>query len=441
MAKGAILMSSTSPRFDDELDEALADQPDEPELDHYADFWEARPALRYIQDFAYARMCSPWAVLGVSIACVLHHVPPWVTLPALIGDVGNFNVLIALVGPSGTAKSAAYRAGRKAFDLHHEPIYSVPLGSGEGIARQYKSKEDGPLDHNAVIFYAAEIDGVAAQANRNGSTLVAQLRAAFSGEDLGFAYRNDKTRLILKENSYRFGLVAGIQPERARWLIDQSDGGTPQRFIWFPVADLGITADPPAEPTQMTIARTLSGWSSGPITVPDQVAREIREAHAARQRGDGEALDGHVMYCRLKIAFAVALLDGHREIRLEDWHLAGMIAAKSDQVRTAVIGTIRRSLRSQETARALSEGRRDSIKAEVARDDELQRVCQAIIRKLGRESDWVRGKIAREAIPKGLWHHFDEAIDKLAETGQIEIEDVDHHGQKGLRLRLMRGTR
>jgi hypothetical protein len=449
--------------IDEEWEEVLADQagaddppPDEPpdddhageyappeisDLDRYAGFWEARPAFRYIRDFAYARMCSPWAVLGVSIVCVLHHVPPWVTLPPLIGDVGNFNVITALVGPSGAAKSAAYRAGRRAFDLHQEPIYTAPLGSGEGIARQYKSAEDKPNDRNQVIFYAAEIDSVASLVARNGSTLSGQLRSAFSGEDLGFAYRNDKTRLIVKENTYRFGLVAGIQPERARWLIDQSDGGTPQRLVWFPVFDLGITAEPPDEPAQMKIEATRRSWKSGPITLPDQVAREIREAHAARQRGDSEALDGHVMYCREKVAYALTLLDDRREMDLWDWELSATIMGKSDQVRASVISTLQRQARLQETARAVGEGRRDAIKGQMAREDELQRACQAITRKLGRERDWVTGNEARHAIPTPLRHLFDEVIDKLEETGQVEVENLDHHGQKGMRVRLESGAR
>jgi hypothetical protein len=61
------------------------------------EFWDARPALAHIRDFAYARMCSPWAVLGAVILNVLHHVPPGVTLPALIGGRGSLNTFVATV--------------------------------------------------------------------------------------------------------------------------------------------------------------------------------------------------------------------------------------------------------------------------------------------------------------------------------------------------------
>lgn len=83
----------------------------EPNTTPEADLWSARPALQHIRAFAYARLCSPWAVLGVALLRVLHHVPPWVTLPPLIGGRGSLNAFVALVGPPGSGKGAAEAAG------------------------------------------------------------------------------------------------------------------------------------------------------------------------------------------------------------------------------------------------------------------------------------------------------------------------------------------
>jgi hypothetical protein len=88
------------------------------------EFWDARPALAHIRDFAYARMCSPWAVLGAVMLNVLHQVPPGVTLPPLIGGRGSLNTFVATVGPSGAGKGAAERAAEEAFDIGSNPIYS-----------------------------------------------------------------------------------------------------------------------------------------------------------------------------------------------------------------------------------------------------------------------------------------------------------------------------
>jgi hypothetical protein len=407
------------------------------------DFWDARPALRHIRAFAYARLCSPWAVLGAALLHALHCVPPWVTLPPLIGGRGSLNLFVAQVGPPGSGKGAAEAAAAEAFDMHGEPVYVAALGSGEGITHQYAHHTNREIvhDRNAVIFTAAEIDGLTALQARQGSTLTPQLRSAFNGERLGFSYADPSRRIPLGAHSYRLGLLAGVQPERAAPLLDQTDGGTPQRFIWLPSTDPTLTADTPPAPLPMRITATRGSWKTGNLQVPDQVAVEIRNAHVSRARGDGHALDGHALFAREKVAYALALLDDRREMNLEDWQLGGQIMIKSDHTRASVAATLQRKTREAENARAIGEGRRDVIRGRVVADDELQRACQAIIRKLGRERGWVAGKIVRRAVTSRLRKCFDDAVDKLAETGQIEAENVEHNGQQGRQLRLAERAR
>jgi hypothetical protein len=386
-------------------------------------------------------MCSPWAVLGSTILHVLHYVPPWVTLPPLIGGRGSFNLFVANVGPTGAAKGAAERVAEEAFDLNELPIYTAPAGSGEGLTHQYAhfSQKTGEVewDRTAVIFTAPEVDVLTALHTRQGSTLSPQLRAAFSGERLGFAYVDRTRRLMLAPHSYRFGFVVGVQPERAAALLEQqSAGGMPQRFIWLPATDQGITADPPEAPAPMRIEATRGQWTRGSITVPDQVAKDVREAHVARAHGDGDALDGHALFCREKVAYALTLLDGRRVMVLDDWLLAGVVMTKSDRVRGSIIAELRRKAEAAGTARALEDGRQEVIRGQVVEADELRRACQAITRKLDREHDWVTGNDARHAIAAKLRHRFDEAVDKLEETGQIQVQDVTGTGQPGIRLRL-----
>jgi hypothetical protein len=408
------------------------------------EFWDNRDALKHIREFAYSRMASPWAVLGVTIIRVLHCVSPWLTLPPLIGGRGSLNLFVALVANSGGGKGTAEAAAADAFDLHLMDIHTAPLGSGEGITHQYahyERKEGVVRDRNEVLFSTAEIDTVAAIATRQGSTLTSQLRSAYMGERLGFSYADPTRRIILEAHSYRFGLVVGVQPERAAVLIDQSDGGTPQRFIWLPATDPGITADPPPTPEPMKIEATRGAWKAGHVPIPDQVAREIREAHVARGRGEGDALDGHALFSREKVAFALTLLDNRREVNLEDWRLSGMVMAKSDAVRASVVKALDKKAKAAETARALNEGRRDVIRSQVVAGADIERACQAILRKLRRETNWVKGGAVRSTLASKLRDYFDEAVDKLAETGQIDVEEVTGTGQAGLHLRLSEAAR
>jgi hypothetical protein len=128
-------------------------------------------------------------------------------------------------------------------------------------------------------------------------------------------------------------------------------------------------------------------------------------------------------------------------MNLEDWQLAGQIMIKSDLTRASVAAVLQRKAREAENARAIGEGRRDVIRGRVVAEDELQRACQAIIRKLGRERGWVAGKHVREALTSKLRKCFNDAVDKLTEAGQIEAENVEHNGQQGTRLRLAERAR
>ena len=80
------------------------------------DFWDARPGLGLIRDWARARLASPYATLGEVLTGVTGRVQPAVQLPALIGGPGSLNMLIAAVGPSGEGKGAARACALEAID-------------------------------------------------------------------------------------------------------------------------------------------------------------------------------------------------------------------------------------------------------------------------------------------------------------------------------------
>ncbi len=64
-----------------------------------------------------------------------------------------------------------------------------------------------------------------------------ELRKLWMGEQLGFNNASKATRSILAAHSYRASLIVGVQPIKAGPLLDDADGGTPQRFMFLPVGD------------------------------------------------------------------------------------------------------------------------------------------------------------------------------------------------------------
>ena len=84
-------------------------------------------------------------------------------------------------------------------------------------------------------------------------------------------------------------------------------------------------------------ARALAEPTAGPSCRCGAAVERIREAHYQRSRGEGQALDGHALLTRLKVAAALSILAGHgEEVTDDDWHLAGLVMTKSDETRQAM---------------------------------------------------------------------------------------------------------
>jgi len=388
-------------------------------------FWAHRDVLTHIQEFAYARMISPWTLLGVSLLRVLATIPPHVVLPPLIGGYGSLNLFVALVGPSGVGKGASESAAHDAID-YIEDIYTAPVGSGEGIAHQYAHRDRNGItrDRDSVLFEVSEVDTLTALGNRQGSTLLSQLRSAFSGERLGFGYADATRRIPIERHTYRLGMTIGIQPEKAAPIIYDSDGGTPQRLVWLPATDPDICSEPPAAPPQWVIAPQKSWLPDRTmfhvLTVPDEVAKTIRENHAARARGEGEALDGHALFARLKVTQALTLLDQRRVMTEEDWALSDVVMRVSDVTRGRVLGTLRQKEITADNARAQREASRAVQVAETINETAIKRIAAKIRRTVKPEGmSWSE---LRRAMSSRDREHFEEAIERLVSAGQITVE-------------------
>lgn len=405
--------------------EPAPEEDPEPEADEElpADvIWQSRDSLEQIQQWAYARMCSPWAVLGVCLARALTTVPPWITLPPIIGGRGSLNYFVALVGPSGTGKGAAEAIGNEALPAD---IHISPAGSGEGLAHQYVHIEKRELirDRNAVLFSIPEIDTLMSVGNRTGSTILSKLRSAFSGEEIGFSYADPTKRLLVGAHNYRLTLIMGVQPEKAAPLLGDSGGGTPQRFLWLPSTDPNITIGRPDTPAPITIPETRD-WGSyaRPLTIPPIVEETLLTEHVKRARGEGDALDGHALFVREKTAMALAIVDGRQDMNEQDWELSGLVMAKSAETRGYIDTTLQDVNYRQNTETGRAQGQ-----VRVALDDT---VLESKIRTVGlrlvanlREHGPETYSAARVRIWSKNRDYFDDAVRVQVAAG-IVISDT-----------------
>lgn len=407
-------------------------------------FWCARPILAHLRTFARARMTSPWAVLGVTLARVATAVPFTIVLPPTIGSFASINLFVGIVGRSGAGKGAAEAAAEDAVLLGE--IIRAGVGSGEGLAHQYMMRTTkGGLEWieptRARLFSVQEIDTLTALDQRRGSTLLAELRKAWAGEALGFGYADPTKRLPVPRHGYRLALVVGIQPGRAGGLLDDTDGGTPQRFLWMPATDPAAPDVLPVEPEPWT-------WTMPPLPpvhptsglrvmqVCDEAVEFVRANRRADLRGESVAIDAHAVLGRLKVSAVLALLDGRTVVTSEDWRLAGMIDAKSKHTRDGVRATLTESAARSNRARAEAEAERTIVTTEKVEKSTVARISRQILKHLRAHGDWVTGGDLRRRLAGRDRQWFEAAIEAAEEAGQLESEHVTGQGTPGSRYRI-----
>lgn len=399
--------------------------PDPVDLDA---FWDSRPILAHLRAFAQARMCSPWAVLGCALVRVVVATPPFHTLPPLVGSYASLNLFVALVGPSGTGKGAAEAAAADALHVGH--IEHAHVGSGEGVTHLFAKREKGEVVRirESVLFTIPEVDNMVALGARQGATLMPQLRMAWSGESLGFAYVDPAKNLRVDRHTYRLGLLLGVQPGRAAPLLDDADGGTPQRFLWMPTTDPDAPDTTPDEPAPLTWTlanepRLANIHGLSVMDFPRHVREYLRDDRRARLRGESAGLDGHAGLARMKAAAAFALLDGRTDVNDEDWHLSGTLMAISDACRAGVQAHLSQTRRAANVARGEAEAERALVVAEKVDAAQVKRVCRVITRALRRGEDaWQSRRDIASHVASRDRAVVDEAIGALLDAGQIETK-------------------
>lgn len=405
-------------------------------------FWELTPTLRHIRDFAHARLVGPWAVLGVVLARVVATIPPTVQLPPWVGDNASLNLFVNLVGLSGDGKGAPEKAAKAAVRLG--PIYSTGIGSGQGINHLF-AHYDGKarttvMDRWSVYFSVPEVDTIASETGRTGSNLLPQLRKAWDGSDLTFAYVDRAKAVQVLEHSYRLTMVVGVQPGRAGALLHDVDGGTPQRYLWMPADALGQPMEDVKAPEQLDLTPITEGWPGvgleGPLIAhaggeppvhvlafPDAARDLIRTNRKRKNRRESTdpALDGHLGLCRMKAAAALAFLHGHRCVTPEFWDVSAVLMEMSQATRASVEAGLAEKERKANRARGKAEGERSVVADEVKEEAAIRRVAKGIVRWLTKNGTATYALVRKQACASRDRDYFDPALEVLKTAGTVEV--------------------
>lgn len=405
-----------------------------------AAFWKARPELEVIEQMSRARMMAKWGVLMTVLVRVTTAIPPHVRLPALVGGEASLNLFAALVGKSGAGKGGVEAVAAAAVVLPE--IHQANIGSGEGITHLYKRRNrQGILEpiRDAVLFSVSEIDTMTALGQRQGSTLLSQLRKAWMGEHLGFSNADQHRTVPLKAHGYRMGLILGVQPEKSAALIRDGDGGTPQRFIYAWVIDRSTPRpeNRPPEPSPYVWKLRERLWAPTDripfieVGMDEQIAAEVLENRWRQTQGDGHALDGHLMLCRLKVAAALAILNGRLNVDLEDWALSAVVMAHSTSVRNELERFLGDVDRQSNLARGRAQAERADVEDETRHARKKERIGKRVVIIFGQATELLSMRGVKALVSSRDRDAVPEVVAGLIEAGQIRVYETENGTRYG----------
>ncbi|MBU8824399.1 hypothetical protein [Mycolicibacterium goodii] len=382
--------------------------------------------LRKLHGWARSRQTAPWALFGTTIPRVAACTPYTVQLPPVIGDYVSLNVFSAIVALSGGGKGKAERVGKRAWPAD---ITIVQGGSGEALAEMFTDRKDKRrLD--AAIVTMNEIDALTGLAARQGSIYLPELKSAWFGEPLGQNNASKASSRHVAEHDYRLCLIVGAQYGHAQVIFGDVSGGSPQRFFWWPGSDpnmpRGTGIDPePLDTTMPEWEFNRDGVAAIRYDADTGIEDVIRDNDLARNRGEGDALDGHAVLARCKLAALIAVMHQRQNVTVWDWELSGIAMEVSDRTRQSMLDHDRQAAQAKVKERAISRATFD----EIIDQRHAETVRKRIVRLLS-DRAMPRGEL-RRAMGK---QHYREAFDavfahmeKVCQIVPIPGEKVAHY--------------
>ena len=419
------------------------------------DFWDQRDYLKHIKQAAHAQQRSAEAVLGVVLARVAALCSHRLRVPAIVGDPSSLTIFSVVVAPSGVGKSTANAVALRLLEAPEDFADQLPVGTGEGIAEAFYGEEDeeypdarGAIRHRQVrklnrhnaFFYLDEGQVLGQLARRAGSTLLQTLRSAFSGSTLGQFNASAERRRIVPGSHYAMGVVIGVQDNLAADLLNDAEGGTPQRCLWFSAIDPSVPDLPnkPQWPGALNWHPPVVPVDGGGMIIEqmnrpyylhfaDEIVTEVQLADLVKVRGEAETdqLDSHLMLVKTKVAALLAILDGRLNVNLEDWKLAGVIVDRSNNNRTRIIGVIETTNRKKSL---------DKIKAQAAQERgvavrheffDTMDAKRKIIELLAGNNGEMPTRELRSALSSRLRPLYADVLAQLVAEGQVQVVESD----------------
>jgi hypothetical protein len=329
-------------------------------------FWEARPVLTQIRQAAWAAGCSPDALLVQTLARVATYVHPSFKLPGvqqgLIGKHQTLDFLGCVVAETSGGKTLAAGVAEDFVPAPDPPgdgsdpmlDFEQKVGSGEGIAEFFlvvEKVQDSEgnwvktgkrvIGKQALFMNVDEGTGFTQQAGRKGTTIIATLASAWSGESLGQLNAAEETRRLVRGGRVRICAVINMQDTNGYKLYsDELESvGFTGRLMFASAHDPEAPepGDEPAWPGPIVWdIRAGSATGTTYFTYAPEITNEIKNTRwgILTKRVQIDRRQSQYLLLRCKVAALLAVLDDRQHVTISDWLLATQAITMSSNVLT-----------------------------------------------------------------------------------------------------------
>ena len=403
-----------------------------------SEFWNSRPALQHIKQAAEATMTVPDAVLGSTLGRYAAMVPTTVKIPGIIGAQATFDYITCIVAASSGGKSISNGVAKQILPGRRSEkwvLFDAPAGSGEGLVQAFmgyekdeKGKKIGEPSykfgkHKSIHFTVDEGTAIIEAQSRSGTTLVQTLCSAWSGSGLGQMNAAVDTNRLVPAGKRRMAATVNIQTSLAPQLFDSALIGLPKRMVFF-WAHGEMPDEMPAHPGELDVS-VPNGWDmiqEIELAACAEIYAEVRETRRVVMTGETtlDDLDGHRGLLKLKTAGLLALMEGRRDIDIEDWGLAEQIMKCSERVRQHTVAVKTAADRASADAKTIAFAEREFQVDEHKERKGVASLRAGIIRKV-EAGDISRAALRKATTKSGTRHRFDDALNGAVGDGAIKL--------------------
>jgi Bifunctional DNA primase/polymerase, N-terminal len=411
--------------------------------------WGAYGWSRSIRARARTADVCPDAVLGAMLATYAARIPPGVRIVTGTKMPLGTNLVVSLVGPSGSDKSTAFNLAQRISPGSAVPVIANP-GSGEAFAASFVHADpdgEGAVSKRAkvlkpdprALFYVAEGALVGSIGSRLGSTWLPHLRALAVDESLSTTNATSEINRQVPAQSYSAGVVVGFQVTTATTILHDTGTGTAQRFLWFSSlstedpgpAELAAAGAEPEEPMATPVLTRLGAGideENRPIhylmvtqAITDRIRAEQRHYRMTRDITATDDHDAHRHTLVAKLAALAVLADGRVLIEERDWGWAEALYAASGAVRDELLAIAEETERDRRVVAGAQMGQTD--RARRGYDGEEARVAEIILRRVDKLGGQVRRKDVTLAVKSKDRHLLAGALEQLEKHGYLRYRD------------------